>query len=92
MLSIFLLAACSFILLINAFCLELFSVGVLNSSITEIECFALNATTNTSYHVSHSVLGGDSAMSQNAGSPARADGLLEVPPPLESILSRSAML
>ena len=70
----------------------LFSVGVLNSSNTEIECVALTATTNTSYHVSHSVLGGDSAMSQNAGSPARADGLLEVPPPLESILSRSAML
>ena len=92
MLTTFRSAACWFMLFIKVFCLGLFSFGVLNSSCTETECFALTATTNTSHHFSHSVLCGDSAMSQNAGSHARADGLLEVAPLLESILSRSAML
>ena len=85
-------AACSFMLLISAACLGLFAVGALNNSCTDIECFALTATKNTSHHFSHSVLGGDSAVSQNAGNPVKAEGLLEAAPPVESILSRSAML
>ena len=80
MLTTFRSAGFSFMLFFNAFCLELFSVSVLNNPSTKIECFALTATANTSHHFSHSVLGGDSAMSQNAGGPVRADGLLEVAP------------
>ena len=37
-----------------------------------------------SHHFSHSVLGGGSAVSQNGGSPAKANILLEVAPPLSS--------
>ena len=59
-------------LLSNAICIGRSSVGVLSNSCTEIECFAVTATTNLSLHFYHSVLGGDSAVSQNA------DGLLEV--------------
>ena len=55
-LTIFRSAACSFMLLISAVCLGLFSVGALNNSCTDIECFALTATTNTSHHFSNSVL------------------------------------
>ena len=78
MLTTFRSAACSFMLLINAFCLGRSSVGVPSNSCTDIECFALTATTNMSRHFSHSVLGGDSAVSQTADSPAKANGLLEV--------------
>ena len=88
MLTTFLLAACSFILLISAVTLGAFLIGVL----TAIECFAFTATTKMSHHFSHSVLGGIEATSQYAGSPAKADELLEVAPPLDVADSRSAML
>ena len=84
-------AACSLMLLIIADSLGRSSVGVLSSSATDIEFFALTATTKIA-PFSHSILGGDQGVSQYAGSPARADGRLEVATPFVSEMSRSAML
>ena len=91
-LTTFLSAACSLMLFINAACLGLSSVGVLISSSTVIECFAFTAMTKMSHRFFHSILRGVSATSQYGGSPAKADGPLEVAPPLDSEVDRSAML
>ena len=92
MLTIFLSAACSLIWLISAACRGLFSVGVRINSCIDTESFALTATAKMSHHFSHSVLGGVAGLSQEAGSPAKADGPLgDDVPPLESIMSRLAI-
>ena len=93
LLTTFRSATCSFTLFTNAACRGLFSVAVLTNSITDIACLAFTAVTKSSYNFSHSALGGTSAHSQYAGSPARADELLLVCFPLDSKeLSRSTIL
>ena len=72
MLTIFLAAACSFKLFINAASRVCFTVRVLVYSGNEMERFAFIELPNKSHSVSRSVLDGHSATYQEAGHPAKA--------------------